>query len=60
MQYDGAGPDAFFWVGTGGRPGSSPDTVVLPYPFDGTFYGYEDAQTPKLEPGTVYDGSKAR
>lgn len=57
FTYDGAGPDAFFWVGTDGSPGRH-GAVVLPYPFTGKFYEYEDPDTPKLEPGTSYDGSK--
>ena len=56
FTYDGAGPDAFFWVGTDGSPGRH-GAVVLPYPFTGKFYEYEDPDTPKLEPGTSYDGS---
>ena len=32
FSYDGRGPDAFFWVGTEGSPGSRASTV-LPHPF---------------------------
>jgi len=47
FTYDGAGPDAFFWVGTEG----SPSTVgtILPYPFEGKFYEYEDQAAPILQ-----------
>ena len=58
FTYDGAGPDAFFWVGESGAPGRGADTHVLAYPFTGKHFEYEDAETPKLEPGTSYDGSK--
>ncbi len=47
FEYDGAGPDAFFWVGTQGRPSSV--GTILPYPFDGRFYEYEDGNAPILE-----------
>jgi len=48
FEYDGAGPDAFFWAGT---QGSTPGNVgiILPHPFDGTFYDYEDRSAPILE-----------
>ena len=47
FEYDGAGPDAFFWVGTEGEP--STVGTILPYPFKGQFYEYEDADAPILE-----------
>ena len=47
FEYDGAGPDAFFWVGTEGRPSSV--GTILPYPFQGRFYEYEDGNAPILE-----------
>ena len=47
FSYDGRGPDAFFWVGTEGAPGSR-KSVVLPHPFEGRFYDYRDPQVPRL------------
>jgi len=48
FEYDGAGPDAFFWAGTqGSKPGSV--GIILPHPFDGTFFDYEDRSAPILE-----------
>ena len=48
FEYDGAGPDAFFWAGTSGaKPGSV--GIILPHPFDGTFFDYEDRSAPILE-----------
>ena len=47
FTYDGAGPDAFFWVGTQGSRPSSVGTI-LPHPFKGKFYEYEDQSAPIL------------
>jgi hypothetical protein len=48
FEYDGAGPDAFFWAGTdGNRPGTV--GIILPHPFNGKFYDYEDRSAPILE-----------
>merc|ERR1712001_274295 len=47
FTYDGAGPDAFFWVGTQGSPSSV--GTILPYPFEGKFYQYEDQSAPILQ-----------
>ena len=47
FSYDGRGPDAFFWVGTEGAPGSR-KSVVLPHPFEDKFYDYRDPQVPRL------------
>ena len=47
FEYDGAGPDAFFWAGTQGKP--SAVGTILPYPFNGKFYEYEDGNAPILE-----------
>lgn len=44
FEYDGAGPDAFFWVGTEGEPGEV--GTILPYPFQGKFYDYKDSNAP--------------
>ncbi len=46
FTYDGAGPDAFFWTGTSGSP--SEVGTILPYPFNGKFYDYEDLSAPIL------------
>jgi len=47
FTYDGAGPDAFFWAGTSQAPSSV--GTILPYPFDGKFYEYEDDNAPILD-----------
>ena len=54
FTYDGAGPDAFFWAGTSGKP--STVGIILPYPFEGKFYDYEDDSAPILS--GRFDGSK--
>jgi len=46
FTYDGAGPDAFFWAGTSQTPSSV--GTILPYPFEGKFYEYEDQNAPIL------------
>ena len=46
FTYDGAGPDAFFWAGTQGSP--SGIGTILPYPFKGKFFEYEDQSAPIL------------
>merc|ERR1712060_968990 len=55
--YDGTAPDAFFWVGTEGAPGSvveGPDgatwnhTAILAHPFSGQHYLYTDTDYPVL------------
>lgn len=46
FTYDGAGPDAFFWTGTSGSPSSV--GTILPYPFKGKFYDYDDNSAPIL------------
>jgi hypothetical protein len=53
FEYDGQGPDAFFWVGTTKLPG--PVGTILPYPFDGKFFAYDDDTAPVLK---RFDGSK--
>ena len=47
FTYDGKGPDAFFWVGTQGTKPSLLGTI-LPHPFNGKFYEYEDQSAPIL------------
>merc|ERR1711881_251492 len=54
FTYDGSGPDAFFWTGTEGKASSK--GTILPYPFTGKFYHYEDQSAPIL--GERYDGTK--
>jgi len=48
--YDGAGPDAFFWVGTEGTPSNVSDeaTAILAHPFKGVHYAYRDESAPVL------------
>ena len=43
FEYDGTGPDAFFWVGTRGKTPSS-DGIILPHPFQGTYLLTYDVQ----------------
>ena len=54
FEYDGQGPDAFFWVGTSERPGSV--GTILAHPFAGKFYEYEDQEAPVLK--GQFDGLK--
>lgn len=53
FEYDGAGPDAFFWVGTNSAPGD--EGIILPYPFEGKFFKYNADDAPVLK---RFDGSK--
>jgi len=46
FTYDGEGPDVFFWAGSTANPGS--EGTILPYPFTGKFYQYEDTDAPVL------------
>ena len=46
FTYDGTGPDAFFLAGTDGSP--SGKGTILPHPFNGTFYSYENEAAPIL------------
>ena len=46
--YDGEGPDAFFVVGTTDEEPGKGDNTILPHPFDGKFYDYEDKSVPIL------------
>ena len=50
FRYDGAGPDAFFWVGTDGTPSSTDEskTAILAHPFEGTHYEYRNQAAPVL------------
>ena len=54
FEYDGQGPDAFFWVGTDDLPGEI--GTILPYPFDGKFFKYDDQNAPILT--DRFDGTK--
>jgi hypothetical protein len=47
FEYDGAGPDAFFWVGTSKAPGN--EGYILAHPFAGKFYKYDDDSAPILK-----------
>ena len=46
FHYDGSGPDAFFWAGTNESPND--EGSILPYPFEGQFYQYQDIDAPVL------------
>jgi hypothetical protein len=50
FKYDGAGPDAFFWVGKSGTPSSSAGdmTLILAHPYEGKNYEYRDDSAPVL------------
>jgi len=51
FNYDGTGPDAFFWVGTEGTPKSPGDeskTAILAHPFKGVHYEYRNQEAPLL------------
>ena len=52
FNYDGAGPDAFFWVGQDGTPSSTNEdnTYILAYPYAGVgYYQYRDSSAPVLK-----------
>merc|ERR1719347_1446987 len=49
FNYDGAGPDAFFWVGTEGSPTDVKDeskTAILAHPYQGVHYEYRNEDAP--------------
>ena len=50
FNYDGAGPDAFFWVGKEGTPANTNEdtTTILAHPFQGKHYKYRDEEAPIL------------
>ena len=54
FTYDGQAPDAFFLVGTGSNTPNS-DGIILPHPFKGKFYDFEDIKVPILD---KFDGSQ--
>ena len=47
FTYDGAGPDAYFLVGNSRVPSEA--GTLLPYPFEGKFYDYDDTSAPILD-----------
>lgn len=52
FNYDGAGPDAFFWVGTEGSPSNPIDeskTAILAHPFKNVHYEYRNDAAPILK-----------
>ena len=55
FTYDGLAPDAFFLVGTGSDTPNS-NGIILPHPFQGKFYDFEDTKAPILD--KAYDGSQ--
>ena len=54
FTYDGQAPDAFFLVGTGSDTPNS-NGIILPHPFQGKFYDFEDIKVPILD---AYDGTQ--
>ena len=50
FNYDGAGPDAFFWVGKEGTPENTNEdmTAILAHPFKGKHYKYRNEEAPVL------------
>jgi len=55
FKYDGAGPDAFFWVGTDGSPKSNNEDKTHILDPSGVVFAYRDNSAPKLG---RYDGEK--
>lgn len=49
FEYDGAGPDAFFLVGTEGKPGDAKEGTILPHPFSGKFFEFTDPEAPIIQ-----------
>ena len=51
FNYDGAGPDAFFWVGVEGTPAQTNEdtTAILAHPFEGKHYEYRNDDAPILK-----------
>ncbi|XP_023321495.1 protein Skeletor, isoforms B/C [Eurytemora carolleeae] len=50
FKYDGAGPDAFFWVGKTGTPAATDTamTLILAHPYEGNNYEYTNEAAPVL------------
>ena len=55
FTYDGLAPDAFFLVGTESDTPNS-NGIILPHPFKGKFYDFDDIKAPILD--KAYDGSQ--
>jgi len=53
FTYDGKGNQPFFWTGLNSNEPNGPDGILLPHPFNGTFY--EDRDDPKA-PFLTQDG----
>ena len=51
FNYDGGGPDAFFWVGTEGTPlkNNEEATAILAHPFKGKHYEFRSENAPTLK-----------
>merc|ERR1719187_3077713 len=51
FNYDGTGPDAFFWVGKEGTPAQTNEdtTAILAHPFEGIHYKYRNEAAPILK-----------
>ena len=54
FNYDGTGPDAFFFVGESGTPNRK--GTIIPYPDTGVCYEYNDQSAPLLT--EAYDGTR--
>jgi len=48
LTYDGQGPDAFFYAGTRSSLPNDDGGIVLPYPFNGRHFKYQDRGIPIL------------
>ena len=47
FRYSGGGPDAFFLVGTESKS-PNPNGIILPFPYQGKHYEYDDPNAPVL------------
>merc|ERR1711892_1406567 len=56
FTYDGEGPDTFFLAGTSGRPSNSRGDAVLPWPYAGKDYTYNDRDIPLIK--RSFDGGE--
>ena len=55
FQYEGGAPAAYFVVGTSGQPDNQHVAAVLPYPFKGQHYSYEDPDIPDIPASATED-----
>ena len=55
FQYEGGAPAAYFVVGTSGQPDNQYVAAVLPYPFKGQHYSYEDPDIPDIPASATED-----